>query len=518
MIPVFTSEQMRQCDASAIEHYGIPGIALMENASMGAVEYLGECVPRIMNMHFLILCGAGNNGGDGFGMARHILNRGGHVTVLKTKADEEISGDAALNLSILRKMEGNTPLRISDATTIDEVRSRLEERPDIVIDALLGTGLDSDVRGITAEIIDAVNTYELPVFAVDIPSGIHADNGRVLGSAMKCLWTATMGGIKRGLLLGEGREYAGDVRTIDIGTPLEAIFNASGNTYLIDESEIYPLLPTRSLTTHKYEAGTVFAIAGSPGLTGAAVMACNAALRSGAGIVKLGAPKGIHDILEIKLTEVMTVPLDETLMHTLSCEAMDEVLEQLEAAKAGILGPGLGRIHETMEFTPRIIPQSPVPLVVDADALFALAENCDCLSNATQPMVLTPHYGEFRRLLGITKEELLEDPVGLAREFAGKHGVTLVLKGAPTLVASSDGDVVINSTGNPGMATAGSGDVLTGMIAGLIAQGVEPEDAAILGVYMHGRAGDLAGKQKGELSLTAGDILDHIPAAFQEVQ
>jgi ADP-dependent NAD(P)H-hydrate dehydratase / NAD(P)H-hydrate epimerase len=518
MKPVFTSDEMKRCDARAIEDFGLPGIALMENASMGSVELLEQEKGAVANKRFFILCGPGNNGGDGFAIARHLINRYAEVLVFTLKPDKDHKGDAAVNLGILRKMfdAGSEDLRILHISAIDEFTDAFDNPPDMIVDALLGTGLNTPVRGLMEEIIEFLPETGIPVFAVDIPSGINADNGSSMGSAVLADMTATMGGLKRGLLLSDGKVHCGDIHVIDIGTPIPVYEDKQFQTHLLEEPDIGLLLPWRSPIAHKYEVGSVFVLAGSTGLSGAAALASEATLRAGAGIVKLGIPASLNAAMESKLTEVMTLALPETSEGSFSTDALERAIEYLNASDIGVIGPGLGRNNETLEFARDLIRKSAVPLVIDADGLYALVDNLDVLPETKHTHILTPHYGEFCRLLGISRKELEMNPIELAREFAHSHKVILVLKGPTTITAVPQGSIYLNSTGNAGMATAGAGDVLTGIIAGFLAQFHDDWAAAITAVCVHGSAGDIASSKYSELSMTATNILDALPKVLKQ--
>jgi ADP-dependent NAD(P)H-hydrate dehydratase / NAD(P)H-hydrate epimerase len=517
MLPIFTSEEMRACDKAGIEEYGIPGIVLMENAARGAVDVAEAEFGALANKRVVIVCGKGNNGGDGFAIARHLINRGLAVDALSLVPDESIQGDARTNLDILRRMEkGSDTLRVSLLRGSSQLSAMLERGPALVVDAIFGTGLASPIKGDIAEILEVLNSSPVPVLSVDIPTGIDADTGDVLGSAVRARCTVTMGAYKRGLLLGKGREHAGRVRVVDIGLPGEAVLRKTASTFLLERSDVAAMLPRRAFDAHKYQMGNVFLLAGSVGLTGAAVMASEAALRSGAGIVHLGIPASLNAIVEIKLTEVMTVPLHETDAGSLSLKDFDRILARINDASVSVLGPGLSRQYETQNLLRRILEHATAPLLLDADALFALGGHLDLLQKSDADIILTPHVGEFSRLTSQSKQEIESKRIDIAHTFAVEFGVTLVLKGAPTVIATRDGHVFINPTGNPGMATAGAGDVLSGIIAGFRAQGCTSEEAARTGVYLHGQAGDHARDCVGEYGLIATDLITSLASILKD--
>ena len=508
MLPVYTSEEMRGCDRTAIEDHGIPGIVLMENAARGAVDAAEEFFAAAEDSYVVIVCGKGNNGGDGFAMARHLANRGARVDVFTLGPDTASKGDALLNLQVIRKMEKDTQdLRVQLLTSTATLEDALDQQPTYVVDAMLGTGITSEVKGEIAQIIEVLNQSDTPVLSVDIPTGINADTGDVMGSAVIAEATVTMGGLKRGLLLREGRDYAGDVFSIDIGNSQFGRLEEATKVFLLEGEDIVDALPTRGYDVHKYQMGNVFVLAGSTGLSGAAVMASEAALRSGAGIVKLGIPESLNPVMEMKLTEVMTVPYSETSEGSLSLGDYEAMLERVNSSSVSVIGPGLSRHDETLDLVRRLIENAERPLLIDADALFALQEHTDLLKKSKAEIILTPHMGEFGRLVSAERDDIASNRIDLAQQFATEHGVTLVLKGAPTVVATASGNVYINPTGNPGMATAGSGDVLSGIIAGLAAQGCSAAEAACIGVYLHGLAGDHAREQVGEFGLIATDLI-----------
>lgn len=518
MIPVYTSEEMRGCDAAAIEQYGIPGIVLMENASRGAVDEAEEFFGPLRDAWIIIISGKGNNGGDGFCMARHFVNRGARVEVLTLGPDESSKGDAKTNLDILRRMEKDSErLHVHLLSSTASLEEMLVKRPAFVVDAMLGTGLSSPVKGEIAEIIEVLNRSGVPVLAVDMPTGINADTGDMLGSAVRAQLTCTMGGLKRGLLLRDGRSCAGDARSIDIGMPQEGYAREATHTFQLERADITGWLPRRSIDVHKYQLGSIFVVAGSVGLTGAAAMASEAALRSGAGIVRLGLPESLNAVMETKLTEVMTMPFKETGEGTLALGGYDDILEQINSSTVGIIGPGLSRQYETQNLARKLIEHALVPLLLDADALFSLIGHLDILHKTEADLILTPHAGEFARLVSQSREEIDAKRIDIAQTFAVEFGVTLVLKGAPTVIADADGRVYVNSTGNPGMATAGAGDVLSGIIAGLAAQGCSPAEAACTGVYLHGLAGDRARDQVGEYGLIATDLIHSFAEILKDV-
>ena len=514
MMKVANAEEMQELDRKAIETYRIPGMILMENAGRGAAEVISHTFPDIHKKKIAIISGKGNNGGDGFVIARYLLNQGVSVRVYLLADPKGLRGDAETNFNIFQRMKGEV---ISVPSSKDYVRVKKDlEKFDILVDGIFGTGLDAEVRGYYREVIDHLNTLQRPIVAIDIPSGLDADTGKPLGTAIRASLTITFGLPKVGHLLPPGIDYVGEVRVIDIGLPKRLVEDEKIPTHLLEEKEIRRWLSIpRNPDTHKGDYGHLLVIAGSVGKTGAAAMACQAALRMGAGLVTLGIPKSLNGIMEMKLTEVMTEPLPETPKQTLSLRAFSAIVRLCENKKAVIIGPGLGTFKETQSLVLKLIKALDVPIILDADGLTALATQPKTLPIANRSLILTPHPGEMARLMRSQVKEVLEDRIGRSRNFSQSHHVHLVLKGHPTLISTPKGEVFINPTGNPGMASGGTGDVLTGMIGGLVCQGFDILPSLQIAVYLHGLAGDEGAQEKGEKSLIATDIIEKIPALLK---
>jgi NAD(P)H-hydrate epimerase len=379
--------------------------------------------------------------------------------------------------------------------------------------------LKAEVKGVVKDVIAFINTLPQPVMAVDMPSGLDATEGKALGAAMRANLTATFGLAKIGQVVEPGREYVGRLEVVDIGIPRSFVEEADIKTHLIDYEDLnLRFLNPRPPQAHKGDYGHLFALAGSPGKTGAAAMICHGALRTGAGLVTLGIPASLNPILEAKLTEAMTEPLPDEGTGYLSSEASERILQLLEGKTAFALGPGISTRPQVEKLLLELIPEIPIPLVIDADGITALASRPEILKECKSSVVLTPHPGEMARLAGITTHAVQADRIGVAKGFAQTYGCIVCLKGHRTVIATPDGEIYINQTGNPGMASGGTGDVLTGMIGGLMAQGLSPLEAAVWGVYLHGLAGDMAERELGEISLIAGDIIDYLPHALKEVK
>jgi hydroxyethylthiazole kinase-like uncharacterized protein yjeF len=514
MMKVATAEQMQELDRKTIETYRIPGIVLMENAGRGAAEAISNAFPDILKKKVAIVAGKGNNGGDGFVIGRYFLNRGISVKAFLLADPKALRGDAETAFQIFLRMKGEV-FAVPSSKDYQKVKKDLEKF-DLLIDSIFGTGLDAEVRGYYREVIDHLNTLQKPIVAVDIPSGLDADTGKPLGTAIRASLTVTFGLPKVGHLISPGIDYVGEVKIIDISTPRRLVEEEKIQTYLLESDDIRRRLSVpRRPDTHKGDYGHLLVIAGSVGKTGAAAMACEAALRVGAGLVTLAIPKSLNTIMEVKLTEVMTEPLPETPKQTLSLRAFNSILRLCENKKAVIIGPGIGTFKETQSLILKLIKTLNLPIVLDADGLTALATQPKILPATNRSLIVTPHPGEMARLIGSTAKEVQEDRIGISRSFSLSRHVHLVLKGHRTLIATPKGEIFINPTGNPGMASGGTGDVLTGMIGGLICQGFDILSSLQTSVYLHGLAGDEVALEKGEKSLVATDLIQKIPALIQ---
>lgn len=508
---IVTAQQMKNIDRRAITDIGIPGPVLMENAAAAVMTEMEAFFQGLARARVAIICGKGNNGGDGFALARRLRIRGVPVRVALLAPFNSIANEAKVHLSILRKMDVEIAQHASNQTLGDMI-----SWSDIIVDALLGVGLSSPLKGAYAKAIDMINSSGRSVVAVDVPTGIDADTGQVLGTAVRADLTVTMALLKRGLVLYPGAGHAGAVRVADIGIPAEVVDREKINLHLLGRGYTCGILKRRDPASHKGNFGHVLVVAGSTGKVGAAVMTARGALRTGAGLVSVAAPNSLVPIIQQQVFEAMCIPAAESIDGTIGIGAETELLKAAEKMSACVIGPGLSTHPETVETVRSVIPRLSIPAVIDADGLNALAGSLDFLKKAKAHVVMTPHPGEMGRLLGISTGEVQKDRIAVASEFARKYRVTLVLKGAGTVVAAPDGRVFINSTGNPGMATGGTGDVLSGMIGSLLAQGHPAAEASCTAVYLHGLAGDLALKEKGEAGLIAGDLIEKIPEAIKK--
>jgi ADP-dependent NAD(P)H-hydrate dehydratase / NAD(P)H-hydrate epimerase len=515
-VRVTTAAEMRELDRLAIDTYGIPGVVLMENAGAQVARLLWQEYAPLPGRRVAVLCGRGSNGGDGFVIARYLHNAAVPVSVFIIGELEGIRGDAAVHLEMLRRA-GVSPETISTPESAQAVGARLTEY-DLLIDALLGTGLKAEVSGVFQMIIAAMNAVARPIVSVDIPSGLSADAGTLLGEHVRAELTVTMALPKRGLLLYPAAAHVGRLVVVDIGFPAAVREHESVRCHVLEAHAVAAHLRGRPADTHKGTYGHILTVAGSPGKTGAGALASMAALRTGAGLVSFALPHSLNAAMEAKLTEVMTMPLPESEPGVLGTEAAKRLVEWVEGKSALILGPGLGSHPQTVRCVHEVLRQVRLPTVLDADGLNALALDPGLALDIQAPLVLTPHPGELARLRHTTTAEIQADRIEAAQETASTCHAVVVLKGAHTIIADPEGTQYINLTGNPGMATAGSGDVLSGMIGALLGQGYTPSVAARMAVFAHGLAGDLAAAALGERSLIAGDLVDALPRAFQHVE
>lgn len=513
MTKIITASQMQELDRRTISEARIPATMLMERAGFGVVSCLEQRWGPVRGKTITVVCGKGNNGGDGFVAARLLRRRQATVRVLAMAPASELSRDAATMYKQFVRGAGKSSVYLYTSGT--QIQALFQDS-DILVDALLGTGLSSAVTGRYAEVIDSMNESGRPVAAVDLPSGLHADRGTILGRAVRASLTVTFGLPKLGLYQNDGIDLAGEVAIVDIGIPPAYIDAVESRTTLITEQAVRTYLPERRPSSHKGTFGHAGIIAGSVGKTGAAAMAARAALRIGAGLVTVAVPTSANDVLEAKLLEAMTVPMPETKARTFARTALDRLVAFMSAKTAVAIGPGLSTHPETVELVQALTKHLDRPSVLDADALNALTGRTALLASCKTPPIITPHPGEMARLeADATPQTINSDRIGTAARFARERGLFVVLKGARTVVARPEGAVAICPTGNPGMATAGTGDVLTGMMVGLLAQGVPPWEAACAATYLHGAAGDLAAADKGQAGLMAWDVIEQIPYALK---
>jgi hydroxyethylthiazole kinase-like uncharacterized protein yjeF len=513
---VLTSQQMKRIDKHAIEELGIAGPLLMENAGLQITQEILQKLPDITIEKIVIVAGKGNNGGDGFVVARHLFNRGCDPHVLLLAAKNELRGDAALNLRIAEKLG----IKIEEILSEKEwaIHRKKLSRATLLVDAVFGTGLTKPARGLYAAAIEGMNESEAYTVAVDIPSGLSSDTFQIIGPCVKADLTVTLAAPKIAHIFPPSEEYVGELKVADISIPPFLFEDERLKLELVEKKALLPYFRRRQRDSHKGTYGHLFVVSGSLGKTGAAVMAGKAALKMGAGLVTVGTPERCVPIVARSIMELMTEPLPETEEGTIASDALGMTLELLKDKDAFLLGPGISTNTSTAEYVSSLLPHIEIPVVLDADALNILAEKPELLKRLHRSAVLTPHPGEFARLLGVSTQEVIARKLDLVPQFAEKYGIHLVLKGYRTLTASPKGDVCINPTGNPGMATAGTGDVLSGMIASMIIQEKEMLEAILAAVYIHGLSGDIGAERIGERALTAGNIITHLPQAIRAME
>lgn len=507
---IVTAKQMQAIDKITIEEHGIDGLTLMENAGLGIAEAIVQYIEgELEDFKVAILCGKGNNGGDGFVVGRYLSEWGSEVIFYLLGEKSDLKGDAKTNLERAEELE----LAVEEVSSVDDLE--IDDDTDLIIDAIFGTGFHGDIRNPIDEIVDFISELDIPIVSVDCPSGLNSSTGELSSSSVSAEFTATLALPKIGQVVYPGKQNVGHLEVIDIGIPDEVVESEDLRLNLIDAEYLTINLPFHPPDGHKGSRGKLFIIAGSEGMTGAACMTASSATRSGIGLCYLGLPKSINDICEIKLTETITRPLPEVgKKRCLALRGLGEFGQYLDDADACALGPGIGTHHETCELVKRLMKKINIPTVIDADGLNCFEADVNPLIEADFPCVITPHPGELSRLIEIPTAEIASDRMRYAREAAEKLGKIVLLKGAPTYIADPEGNIYLNPTGNIGMATGGSGDVLTGIIAALLTQGLDPLEAACCGAYLHGMAGDLARADLGSIGMTPADMIDFLPEAF----
>jgi hydroxyethylthiazole kinase-like uncharacterized protein yjeF len=509
-----TAAEMRRLDELTIQRYGTPGHVLMERAGAGATAVLLEQFPHVRRRRVVIVAGKGNNGGDGFVMARLLRRTGVRAEVVLLGKQQDVKGDAARALTGLRRAR----VPITEATTASAIAKlpAAIKGAAVLVDAVFGTGLNAPVEGRYADLFHLMNASGIPILAVDIPSGLDADRGVPLGVAIQAEATATFGFAKLGQVIYPGIDHVGALAVVDIGIASEAVAEVRPRTRLLEPSEVGPLVPVRAPDAHKGSCGHVLVIAGSRGRSGAARLAAHTACRAGAGLTTLAGPASLNAVFSSGVPEAMTAPLADT----------DGVLQfdefglraLLEGKNAVIVGPGIGTHEEAQKLVRFLLREVELPMVVDADALTCIARARGILPAARAQCILTPHPGEMARLLGSETAGVQADRVGTARRFAETQQCVLVLKGARSVVAAPDGSAWINPTGNPGMASGGMGDALSGILGALLAQGLSLSEAACLGVYLHGEVADHVAARRGQIGLLATDVIEGVPAGLLRIR
>lgn len=513
---VLTSIQMKSIDRTAIEDIGIAGPILMENAGLQILKEIRTRFPDINKEKVVIIAGKGNNGGDGLVVARHLFNEGCYPCVLLLASKREVRGDAALNLRIAEKIG----VKIYEIPSLKEWKTLKKNisQSTVLVDAIFGTGLAKPAHGVYAAVINDINRVKAYKIAVDIPSGLSSDTFQIIGPCVKADLTVTLAAPKIAHIFPPAEEYVGELVVADISIPPFLFNDDRLKLELVERQAFLPYFTRRKKGTHKGTYGHLFVLSGSLGKTGAAVMAAKAALKMGAGLVTVGTPMSCLPIVARSMVELMTEPLAETEEKTLSFEALKKIMTLVKDKDALMIGPGISTHPSTSELVLSLVPKLNLPVVFDADALNIFSLRPEILKSLPKRAVLTPHPGEFARLLNISTQDVVDKKLELAPQFSEKYEVYLVLKGYRTLTATPEGKVFINPTGNPGMATAGTGDVLSGMIASMIMQEKNILEAILAAVYVHGMSGDIGAERLGEKSLTAGNIITYLPSAIRSMR
>ena len=502
---ISTREIIRDIDKTTIKNYGIPGLILMENAGRAVSSVILSEFPKAKSVG--IICGGGNNGGDGFVVARHLINSGKEVTTYLLKKSSDYKGDAKTNLNSLKKITRKVKKLNNNFSNF--------EKHDVIVDAIFGTGLDRNIEGKFKKTIEFINSRRTPCVSVDIPSGIDSNSSFPLGAAVKAKITVTFIMPKLGISIYPGLVYAGKLFVADISTP--KILEKNILYELTTFRKVKKILKLRTKNTHKGSFGHTLIVAGSSGKSGAAWLSAHSAVRSGSGLVTLAVPKSIHQVFEEKTTESMTESIEDSGSGKFSIDSLEQLLKIIKNKSSLVIGPGISTSIKTKEFFLELLKKVKIPVVIDADGLNILSENLSTLKEIKAPVILTPHPGEMGRLLGTNSKEVQENRINLSKSFSKKYKCWLILKGARTILATPEGKVFVNPTGNPGMASGGMGDVLTGILGSLLSQKYSVEESCILGTFLHGLSADIISETKGQIGITATDVAETIPEAIKKV-
>lgn len=508
---VVTGKQMNSLDSWAQKEMGIPTLLLMENAGQAVAKKAKAILGEPQNKTLIFLVGKGNNGGDALVAARQLAQQGFEIKLFLLFPPELYRGASLENWKYLEKMELKWHL-LEDDNSFYLLKLSLSQC-DLVVDGIFGTGFAGHPSEKIARAIEIVNDSEIPILAIDIPSGLNADNGQIGEPCIRATYTVTMAWLKRGLVVYPGKNMVGELEVADISLPQEGLAILENREYYLTAELAKQLLPTIDPEGYKNSFGHALVIAGSAGMAGAAYLASKAVLRSGAGMVTTCLPESLQNYFDLAFPEGLTVGLAETEEQTLSLDCWPQLEEQMNGKDVIIFGPGLGRREEIRYLLTELLSKSSIPIVIDADGLYALAQEPELLKNTQAPVILTPHPGEMARLLNIDTKAVQSERFECASIAAAQYEAIVVLKGAATITADPEGDIYLNSTGNPALATAGTGDVLAGTIGGFIAQGLNPLAATVLGVYLHGLAGDILAEDKGSRGVLAGEVAEMLPYA-----
>ena len=511
MIPLYSTDQIRKADEFAVKKLGIPSLLLMENAARSLFAIIMNNYPDLNPLDKIgIVCGKGNNGGDGFALARNFMNMGFSVSVIALCPKSELAGDALTNHNILvNLLKYNQDSSFSYYKNLSDLNKL--KNCSVIIDAILGTGIKGEIKGKFEKVIDKLNDMEGIKIAIDVPSGLDMNTSTGSTIFFSDL-TITLAKQKTELVYGMGFVHSGEVAVGSIGIGSEYFDSLEVDDYLIEPEDVYGVLKLKELDVHKYSSGKVFVIAGSYHYTGAAVLTAEAALKNGAGSVVLAVPESIKPVVSLKLREVVVESYGSANDEFLNASHFNELKERTKWADIIVIGPGLGKNSETVKCVHKLLNAAKnKTIIIDADGLNELNLSGIKLKN----LILTPHHKEFADLLAISVGELENNLMKISKDFASKHLCYLALKGAPTIIFTPSGEALINSTGNPGMAKFGTGDVLTGTIAAMITNTIEIEDGIISAVYLHSLAADILAEKNTEFGFTATEIMDTIPYAIQ---
>src|SRR3989338_7076519 len=492
---IVTAKEMQDIDRIAIDDYGIPGIVLMENAAKGVVASLFKKFPDIKDKKIGIFAGKGNNGGDGLAVARLLTDKGIATKVYLLSKKDMLRGDAKTNLEKAEEIG----IKILEITSLDKLEA-----------------IKDNIR--KKDILNFINSLKKIVLSIDIPSGLSSDTGEIIGEYIRADMTVALCLPKIGEILYPAAECVGELDVVDIGIPELIINNKEIKTNLIEEKDAARILPKRKADTHKGTYGHLAVIAGSRGKGGAAALSSISALRAGTGLVTLALPKCLNVSFEAGIPEVMTLHLPDTKEGTIDKSALNTLINFLEGKSAVLIGPGITTNPSTSSLIKNLVKKISCPMLIDADGLNIIADKIELLKDKPSPVIVTPHPGEMARMLNTTSKEIQTNRIEASRKLSAEYGIYVILKGARTIVATPEGEVYINPTGNPGMATAGTGDVLSGIIVGFMAQGLSARDSSILGVYLHGLAGDIAAEKLSQTALIARDLIKTFPEAIKKVE
>lgn len=505
---IATSEEMRETDRITIEERGISGAKLMDEAGASAADFIREKYP---SGAAVIVTGKGNNAGDGFVVARYLFEKGYQTTLLMLCGEEQLQADAILHYK-------NIPAGVIKkvAQTYDECRPFLKDC-DFIVDAILGTGVKGEVKGFWGEVIALINSSGKKVFSIDIPSGLPGNGDKVSGSVIKADYTITMGLLKVGMAIYPGIDLSGEIKIAPLSFPKDLLMSKTLKYTLLEAGDIKGFFPDRKADGNKRTFGYVFIAAGSEGMTGASILSARAATRSGAGLVYIGIPQKLMPVVEAHLIEPVKIAMPCRKGIHFDWESFDKLLHACDKADAVLIGPGIGQHFDTSDMICGLLSKIKKTLVLDADGLNAIQNNPDILVRRAAPTIITPHPGEMARLMKTTAQEIQEERLRFAEQFASQYNAIVVLKGARTVIAGPNGKVCINPTGNTALAKGGSGDVLAGLIAGFAAQGLAPFDAACAGAFIHGLAADIALKTADVKFITPSDIIERLNDAYRVI-